>query len=108
MPSSDVEGALREVLGPALGEVTIENLVRLSAGANRETWSFDAVAGHDRHGLILQRQRGPEDRHEGIAHVLVQRAVVLEDRSGELLEDLVEHADHRARLHGLGHGREAA
>jgi aminoglycoside phosphotransferase (APT) family kinase protein len=57
--SSEVETGLVEVLAPALGGVAVEHLVRLSAGANRETWSFDAVtATGERHGLILQRQRG--------------------------------------------------
>jgi aminoglycoside phosphotransferase (APT) family kinase protein len=35
--------------------VTIEGLRRDSGGASRQTWSFDAVAGSQRHGLILRR-----------------------------------------------------
>jgi aminoglycoside phosphotransferase (APT) family kinase protein len=35
---------------------TVENLVRLSGGASRETWSFDAITpGGQRIGLILKR-----------------------------------------------------
>ncbi|MCP3991610.1 MAG: phosphotransferase family protein [Actinomycetia bacterium] len=38
--------------------VTIEDLVRLSGGASRDTWSFDAVeASGARHPLIVQRTR---------------------------------------------------
>jgi len=39
--------------------VTIEGLRRLSGGASRETWSFDAVtADGARHGLVLRRDPG--------------------------------------------------
>ncbi len=38
--------------------ITVEDLVRLSGGASRDTWSFDAVeASGARHPLILQRTR---------------------------------------------------
>jgi aminoglycoside phosphotransferase (APT) family kinase protein len=61
-----VEDALAAVLAPALGSVTIEGLVRLSAGANRETWSFDAVTGDgERHELIMQRDRAGMERLVG-------------------------------------------
>lgn len=61
-----MEGALAAVLAPALGPVRIEALVRLSAGANRETWSFDAVADDGiRHELILQRDRAGMERLVG-------------------------------------------
>jgi aminoglycoside phosphotransferase (APT) family kinase protein len=44
--------ALRPVIGPA----TIEGVVRLSGGASRETWSFDAVAPDGgRTELVLRR-----------------------------------------------------
>ena len=47
-------------VGRHLGQpVTIEELRRLSGGASRETWSFDAVsAGGDRHCLVLRRDPG--------------------------------------------------
>ncbi len=48
----DLAAALRDVLGA----VTIEGLTRLSGGASRETWSFDAVsAGGSRTELVLRR-----------------------------------------------------
>ncbi len=44
--------ALRELLGP----VTIEGITRLSGGASRQTFAFDAVtSGGERTGLILRR-----------------------------------------------------
>jgi aminoglycoside phosphotransferase (APT) family kinase protein len=58
----DLSHALAEVLDPVLGRVTIEHQTRLSAGASRETWSFDAIESArrrrgTRHQLILQRDR---------------------------------------------------
>jgi aminoglycoside phosphotransferase (APT) family kinase protein len=49
--------ALAQVAGRALGrDVTIDGLRRLSGGASRETWAFEAVAlGGARHGLVLRR-----------------------------------------------------
>ncbi|HEX4489736.1 MAG TPA: phosphotransferase family protein [Acidimicrobiia bacterium] len=51
---------LATALGPVLGAgLTIEGLTRVSGGASRETWLFDAVAGDGtRHGLVLRRDPG--------------------------------------------------
>ena len=50
------ERALAAALRGALGPVTVEGLTRLSGGASRETWSFDAVATDGtRTGLVLRR-----------------------------------------------------
>jgi aminoglycoside phosphotransferase (APT) family kinase protein len=39
--------------------VTVDGLRRLTGGASRETWSFDAVTGDgDRHALVLRRDPG--------------------------------------------------
>jgi len=51
-----LEAAVRRHLGPP-GE--IRDLVRLTGGATKATWSFDAVVGADRVPLILQ-QTPPE------------------------------------------------
>ncbi|MGZ4736877.1 MAG: phosphotransferase family protein [Acidimicrobiia bacterium] len=41
------------------GPVTVEGLRRLSGGASRESWSFDAVIdGTSRHALVLRRDPG--------------------------------------------------
>ena len=43
-------------LRPWLGAVTVENFTRLSGGASKETWSFDAIgADGSSTGLILRR-----------------------------------------------------
>ncbi len=61
MPAVEAEeltGALREVVAKAFGDgsVEVEGLRRLSGGASRETWSFDARGGDGiRSGLILRR-----------------------------------------------------
>lgn len=61
---SDDAAALADALVPVMvettrsAEVSIEGLVRLSGGASRETWSFDAVEPSGvRHRLILQCTR---------------------------------------------------
>jgi aminoglycoside phosphotransferase (APT) family kinase protein len=47
---------LAAALRDPLGEVTIEGITRLSGGASRETWAFDAVdADGARTGLVLRR-----------------------------------------------------
>jgi aminoglycoside phosphotransferase (APT) family kinase protein len=50
------ERSLAASLRDVLGTVTVEGLTRLSGGASRETWSFDAVgAGGSRTELVLRR-----------------------------------------------------
>jgi len=52
MDARQLAAALRGTTGP----VTIEGLTRLSGGASRETWAFDAVgADGSRAGLVLRR-----------------------------------------------------
>src|SRR5207245_9566016 len=49
-------GQLAAALRPHLGAVTIDRISRLSGGASRETWAFDAVAADgSRTELILRR-----------------------------------------------------
>jgi aminoglycoside phosphotransferase (APT) family kinase protein len=59
----------RELAGPLhhwLGPVTIEGLTRLSGGASKETWSFDAVgADGTRTPLILRRDLPGRPREPG-------------------------------------------
>ena len=58
----ELEGALAELLGA--GEV--RDLVRLSGGASRETWAFDAVVDGVVRPLVLQRERVAGLRPEGM------------------------------------------
>ncbi len=52
----ELASALAAALRPLLGQVAIEGLARMSGGASRETWSFDAVqADGARTGLVLRR-----------------------------------------------------
>ena len=51
-----LDGLLTAALRPVLGEVEVTGLRRLTGGASRETWSFDATtADGDVHPLILRR-----------------------------------------------------
>jgi aminoglycoside phosphotransferase (APT) family kinase protein len=62
-----LEASLTALLGAA-EPVTIDGLRRLSGGASRETWSFDAVRDDERTGRILQRLRpGASASTTGIA-----------------------------------------
>jgi aminoglycoside phosphotransferase (APT) family kinase protein len=55
-PAASMPAALAEALGGILGPVSIERLNRLSGGASRETWAFDAVgAAGARTELVLRR-----------------------------------------------------
>jgi aminoglycoside phosphotransferase (APT) family kinase protein len=50
------ENGLARALRPVIGPVSIEGVARLSGGASRETWSFDAVAPDgSRTELVLRR-----------------------------------------------------
>ena len=59
--SGELADALADSLLDVLGSVKIENLRHLSAGASRQTWSFDAVAPDGSHQLILQRRSEAAD-----------------------------------------------
>jgi aminoglycoside phosphotransferase (APT) family kinase protein len=95
------EGALAAAVGRHLGnEVTIAELRRLSGGASRETWSFDAVdADGAREALVLRRDPSAQvGQSERATEFEVLRAVV---DAGVLAPDvrfLLEPAD------GLGKG----
>ena len=60
--SADLANALAVSLAGPLGDVKINDLQRLSAGASRETWSFTAVSTNESQRLILQRQRSAASR----------------------------------------------
>ncbi|WIM11630.1 phosphotransferase family protein [Enhydrobacter sp.] len=52
------------------GMARIENLVRQSGGASRQTWSFDALLEGERHALILRRDpptNGKTDRERSVS-----------------------------------------
>jgi aminoglycoside phosphotransferase (APT) family kinase protein len=56
MEADLVASALAEAAGRYFGgAATVEGLARESGGASRQTWSFDAIVGGRRHGLILRR-----------------------------------------------------
>ena len=64
--SQDLAVALAE----ALGAQQVSNLTRLSGGASRETWSFQA----DGRPLIVQRQRSGDTRDMGVEAAVVRTA----------------------------------
>ncbi|HEX7321860.1 MAG TPA: phosphotransferase family protein [Mycobacterium sp.] len=66
MPVEALASQLPAVLAPALGldavAISIEGLRRMTGGASRATWAFDAVTGAGRRALIL-RTGPPDDIH---------------------------------------------
>jgi len=66
---------LATALRPALGEVVVEPPSRMSGGASRETWSFDAVDRDGvRHELVLRRD--PPGRPSGPGAMLREAAAM--------------------------------
>jgi len=55
---------LEAVLRPIIGDVSVDNLRKLTGGARRTTWAFDAVSD-GRQALIL-RTGPPDDVHAGM------------------------------------------
>ncbi|HEY7133881.1 MAG TPA: phosphotransferase family protein [Acidimicrobiia bacterium] len=82
-------GRLARVLVPRFGTgVTVVGLRRLSGGASRETWSFDAVAGGDvRHPLVLRRDPG---EHQGQSDRSVEYELLRVARDAGVLVPEVE------------------
>ena len=70
MSATDPHADLTAALAALLGATEVTGLVRLSGGASRETWRFEA----DGRPLVLQRQRGGDIRDMGIEAEVVRAA----------------------------------
>jgi aminoglycoside phosphotransferase (APT) family kinase protein len=82
VPENSLAPRLASITAAALGvtRVDIEALGRLSGGASRETWSFDAVTpAGERQPLILRRD-SPGPRHVGLT--LEARVITAARRGG--------------------------
>src|SRR5262252_3931733 len=80
--------ALRSVISLRLGPPgEISNLARLTGGATRVTWSFDALIGHEPQPLILQqcpsRQFARGDPVERMARVTGGMDAVLMEQAAQ-------------------------
>lgn len=62
----DPQDGLAATLADVLGAGSVSGLERLSGGASRETWAFDAEVGGIRRRLVLQRERPGGLRHAGM------------------------------------------
>ena len=77
--NDELARGLAELLGDAWGDdVRVEGLRRLSGGASRETWSFDAVRAGGTVGLIVYR----ETRRGAIGSERVDEARLLRAAAG--------------------------
>ena len=59
-------------------------------------------AGGDRSlGVVVVGDRNPEDRHQAVAHVLVDRAAMIDDDGPELAKGGIDHPGHDLRVGAL-------
>ncbi|HEX3706582.1 MAG TPA: phosphotransferase family protein [Mycobacteriales bacterium] len=92
-------GSLADVVGSALGcRVEICDLVRLSGGASRETWSFDAAHDGVVEELILRR--GPDALGDTIGPTMLLEAACMREaaRVGVPMPDVLAAAADSAEL----------
>ena len=89
MDAGQLAAALRDSLGP----VTVEAVTRLTGGASRETWSFDAVsADGTRTGLVLRRDPPGRPSEPG-AMSREARAIALARAAGLAVPEVLAWTD---------------
>jgi aminoglycoside phosphotransferase (APT) family kinase protein len=85
-PDADLERGLAVLLtasDDAAGPVTVEHLRRLSGGASRETWAFEAVTGDGtRRPLVLQRTRPGISSMDGPSMAVEDRLLTAAEAAG--------------------------
>jgi len=91
VPPDDLRASLERLLAERWSDtgVTVDELRRLTGGASRETWSFDAVRpGGARVPLVLQRRRPGAD--DGVASLAVEATLLrAASRAGVPVPELV-------------------
>jgi aminoglycoside phosphotransferase (APT) family kinase protein len=88
-----LSNALGAALEPQLGTLRIEGLARLTGGASRETWSFDAVtADGTTHELVLRRDPPSRPAAPG-AMGLEARAVRASAAEGVVVPEILLDTD---------------
>lgn len=98
MADPDLSQQLTALVSDALGPVEIVDLTRLTSGASRETWSFDAVtADGERVPLILQRDRGGSSQG-GIRFAVEDPLLAAAARAGVPIPEVVVDAAACAEL----------
>jgi len=82
--------ALAEVVGEAVGEpVRVGEMTRLSGGASRETWAFDAVHPDGRVEALILRRDHPGVERVGASMALEARAIRAAARVGVPVPEVV-------------------
>lgn len=90
--TDDIGLRLTERLTTVLGEpVRIEQLQRLTAGANSETWSFEAHRGADVKRMVLRRQ--PGGGHGPMGMTREAEAIAAAHAAGVPVPRVVDYAD---------------
>jgi aminoglycoside phosphotransferase (APT) family kinase protein len=86
-------GVLAAALRPALGPVTIEGLTRLSGGASRQTWAFDAVAADGSRAELVLRRDPPGRPSEPGAMGREARAITAARAAGLAVPEVLLYTD---------------
>jgi aminoglycoside phosphotransferase (APT) family kinase protein len=96
MAIADFEDNLALALSKYISsKAEMANLVRLTAGASQETWSFDAVVDGESRGLILRRPpRGvPESKERALRQKSEARIIRIAYEHGVLVPEIVFEAE---------------
>ncbi|PXW35756.1 UNVERIFIED_CONTAM: aminoglycoside phosphotransferase (APT) family kinase protein [Williamsia faeni] len=92
MPDSDIGDLLAARLGVVFGDdVRVEDLRRLTAGANSETWSFRCHRGTEVQRLILRRQ--PDSVHGPLGMTRESEAISAAAEAGVPVPRVIDFSD---------------
>jgi aminoglycoside phosphotransferase (APT) family kinase protein len=93
----EIEARLADRLTDVLGQpVRIEGLRRLTAGANSETWSFEALLGEEVRRLVVRRQ--PGGGHGPLGMAREAEAIAAAAAAGVAVPSVVDFASDDAAL----------
>jgi aminoglycoside phosphotransferase (APT) family kinase protein len=101
MPAIDT-GALAAALRDRLGPVTVAGLARMSGGASRETWAFDAVGADGTRTALVLRRDPPGRPGEPGAMSREARAIAAAGAAGLAVPDVLLSSDDPGLLGSAG------
>jgi aminoglycoside phosphotransferase (APT) family kinase protein len=94
--------ALTQALRERLGLVAIDNLTRLSGGASRETWAFDAVAADGSRTELVLRRDPPSRPSEPGAMGREARAIASAQEAGLTVPEVLLSSNEAGLLGSAG------
>ncbi|MGH3300273.1 MAG: phosphotransferase family protein, partial [Streptosporangiaceae bacterium] len=100
--AAPVGNGLARALGPLVGPVSIEGVTRLSGGASRETWAFDALAPDGRRTELVLRRDPPGRPSEPGATAREAAAIRAAATAGLAAPDVLLVSEHGAHTGAAG------